>query len=81
VKFPVPELMTDFEQQVLSDLSELKTHMSWLVGNGKPGWIHELSARVDRHEALLQRARGMSMALAGLLTLVHLAIDYLKWKH
>ncbi len=72
--------MNDFEKQVLSDLSELKTHMHWLVGNGKPGWIHQLSARVDRHETVLQRARGMALGLAGLLTLVHLAIDYLKWK-
>ena len=73
--------MTDFEKQVLSDLSELKTHMSWLVGDGKPGWIDELSARVDQHEAVLQHVRGIGMGLAGLLTFIHLAIDYVKWKH
>jgi hypothetical protein len=67
--------------RVVLSLNELKTNMHWLVGNGKPGWIHELAARVDRHEATLQHARGMTAALAGLLTLVHLAVDYLKWRH
>jgi hypothetical protein len=72
--------MTEFEKQVLADLSELKTNMRWLVGNGKPGWIHEIADQVERHEVLLQRARGMTAMLAGLLTLVHIAIDYLKWR-
>ncbi len=72
--------MTEFERTVLADLAELKSQMRWLVGNGQPGWIQELSQRVDRHEAALQRARGMGGALACLLTLVHVAIDYLKWR-
>jgi flagellum-specific peptidoglycan hydrolase FlgJ len=59
--------MNDFEKQVLSDLSELKTHMRWLVGNGQQGWIHELAQRVDRHEAILQHARGITASLAGFL--------------
>ncbi|HVZ59700.1 MAG TPA: hypothetical protein VG892_02840 [Terriglobales bacterium] len=76
----IPSQMTDFEKQVLADLSELKTNMHWLVGNGQPGWIQRLSARVDRHESLLQRAGGIGAAILTGLTLVHLAIDYMKWK-
>ncbi|MGE0406196.1 MAG: hypothetical protein AB7O65_07850 [Candidatus Korobacteraceae bacterium] len=72
--------MNDFEKQVLADLSELKTNMRWLVGDGQSGLIHQLSERVNRHEAMLQRARGLTAGLAGMLTLIHLAIDYLKWK-
>ena len=70
--------MTDFEKSVLSDLSELKAHMRWLVGNGKPGCIHELTERVERHERFVQRAGGVAAVLAGLLTLVHVGIDYLR---
>jgi len=70
--------MTDFEQQVLSDLSELKTQMRSLLGNGQPGRIRELEARVERHESYVQRATGVA-ALAGLgLTLLNLAINYLR---
>ena len=70
--------MTDFEQRVLSDLTELKAHMRWLIGNGQKGCVQELRERVERHEAFVQRAGGIGAALAGLLTLVHLGIDYLK---
>ena len=73
--------MTEFERHVLSDLAELKAHMRWLVGNGKPGCIRELQARVERHEAFVQRAGGIGAVIAGLITLVHLAIDYLKLRH
>lgn len=70
--------MTDFEKQVLADLSELKTQMRWLLGNGKPGFVQELRERVERHERFVQRLGGIGAALAGLLTLIHLAIDYLR---
>ena len=70
--------MTDFESQVLSDLAELKAHMRWLIGNGKKGCIQQLAERVDRHERFVQRAGGLGATLAVLLTLLHLAIDYLR---
>ena len=70
--------MNEFETTVLSDLAELKTHMRWLIGNGKPGRLQELEARVEQHESLLQRGLGVGAAAGVLLTLVHLAIDYLR---
>jgi len=73
--------LTDFEQTVLSDLASLKADMRWLVGNGNQGKMQELEERVDRHEAYLQRFTGVATALASLLTLFHLAIDYLRFKH
>ena len=73
-----PEAMTDFEQQVLADLAELKANMRWLIGNGAPGMIGELAERVATHDAFLQRARGIGVLLALLLTLLHFGIDYLK---
>ena len=70
--------VTDFERQVLEDLAEIKTNMRWLLGNGKPGCIQELADRVDRHERVVQRFTGIGGALAGLITLVHLALAYLR---
>jgi hypothetical protein len=73
--------MNTFEEAVLSDLAELKTQMRALVGNGQPGRIHELEARVEQHEALVQRASGIA-ALAGFLgAMIHVAIDYLRRTH
>lgn len=73
-----PDIMTDFEKSVLADLAELKADMHWLVGNGNPGCIHELAERVERHERYIQRAGGVAAGLAGLITLVHAGIDYLR---
>ncbi len=72
--------MNDFEQQVLADLSELKANMRWLIGNGSPGAIKELSDRVAAHEVVIQRARGVGAVIAVLLTLVHFGIDYLRMR-
>jgi hypothetical protein len=72
--------MNDFEQKVLSDLAEVKAHMRWLVGNGNEGKIQELAEQVTRHEAFLQRFTGIATALACLLTIVHVAIDLLRYK-
>jgi len=72
--------MSDFEQKVLSDLAEVKAHMRWLVGNGNEGKIQELQEQVTRHEAFLQRFTGIATAVACLLTVVHFAIDLLKYK-
>jgi hypothetical protein len=73
--------MSDFERVVLSDLAELKAHMRWIVGNGNEGKIQELEERVRKHESFLQRYTGIAAALGGLLTLLHVAVDYLRYKH
>jgi hypothetical protein len=73
--------MSDFEEQVLKDLSELKAHMRWLIGNGKAGCIQELTARVERHEQLVQRVAGIGAVLGALLTILHVAVNYLKLHH
>ena len=70
--------MTDFEKTVLADLAELKAHMRYLVGSGNDGRVHELAERVARHERFVQRAAGIGVALGGLLTLIHVGIDYLR---
>jgi hypothetical protein len=70
--------INEFEQKVLADLSELKAHMRWLVGNGNPGVFQELERRVEEHEKFVQRAGGIGAALGVILTLVHLAIDYMR---
>jgi hypothetical protein len=73
--------MTGFEQRVLADLSTLKTEMKTLLGNGQPGRLRQMEERVEKHEALVQRAIGIA-GLAGMaLTLVHLGIDYLRIRH
>ena len=72
--------MSEFEQKVLSDLAEVKAHMRWLVGNGNEGKIQELEEKVSRHEAFLQRFAGIATAMACLLTMVHFAMDYLRYK-
>lgn len=70
--------MNEFESSVLADLAELKTHMRWLIGNGRPGRLQELEARVEQHEAMLQRGLGIGAAAGVLLMLVHIGIDYLR---
>ncbi len=70
--------MTDFEERVLRELAELRAHMSYLVGTGSEGKMQQLEERVSHHDESLQRLRGMGAAFGVLLTLVHLAIDYLK---
>jgi len=71
--------MTDFEKQVLEDLTSIKTNMKWITGgDGHPGRLQELSEQVERHEQFLQRARGLSAALACLFTIAHLGFEYLR---
>ena len=73
--------LTDFEQKVLSDLAELKANMRWVIGNGGQGKMQEIEERVERHEAYLQRFTGIAAAVGCLLTLFHVAIDYLRMRH
>jgi hypothetical protein len=69
--------MTDFEQQVLSELAVLKSQMEQLMGIGQPGRLHALEMRVDSHERSVQRMKGLGAAFGALLTMVHLAIAWL----
>ena len=73
--------MTDFEQRVLADLSTLKAEMKSLVGNGQPGRLKQIEQRVEKHEAVVQRAVGIAGLAGTALTLVHLGIDYLRIRH
>lgn len=70
--------MDDFEITVLSDLSALKSQMASLIGLGQPGRLTMLEQRMEQHEIYLQRMKGWVAALVVLLTMAHIAIDYLK---
>jgi hypothetical protein len=69
--------MTDFESQVLAQLSVLKMQMEQLLGNGQPGRLHELERRVELHERSMQRMRGVAGAFGVLLTVAQVAVAYL----
>jgi hypothetical protein len=56
----------------------LKSQMKQLMGIGQPGRLTQLEERVERHERAVQRIKGLAGAMGGLLTMVHLAIDYLR---
>lgn len=73
--------MTDFESQVLQELSVLKMQMQQLMGIGQPGRLNQLEARVDSHERSVQRLKGLAAAMGGLVTLVQIAIAYLSARH
>jgi hypothetical protein len=73
--------MTDFEAQVLADLSVLKSQMQELMGIGQPGRIVQLESRMREHERAVQRMKGMAGALGGMLTAAHLAIDLIVGRH
>lgn len=70
--------MTEFEGQVLADLSVLKSQMDQLMGIGQPGRLAQLEGRVERHERNVQRMKGLLTAAGGLLTLAQLAADYFR---
>ena len=70
--------MTEFDGQVLADLRVLKSQMEQLMGIGQPGRIAQIEERVERHERSVQRIKGVFAAFGGLLTMVHLAMAYLR---
>jgi hypothetical protein len=70
--------MTDFEAQVLADLSVLKNQMVTLVGDGNAGRIGAIEQRVTQHEERFQSARGFAIAIGGLVTLVQFILDFLR---
>ncbi len=72
-------MMNEFEAQVLSDLSVLKTQMAALIGDGNGGRIADLESRMERHEQNWQRAKGFLAALSVLLAVVEVAVE--AWHH
>ena len=68
-------MMNEFEAQVLSDLSVLKTQMNSLVGDGNGGRIGDLERRMERHDQHWQRAKGFLAAFGLLLTVVEIAVE------
>ena len=68
--------MTEFESQVLSDLSVMKSQMDQLLGIGQPGRLHHLEERVACTERNVQKMKGLVAAFGTALTMVHLALSY-----
>ena len=73
--------MTEFEGQVLADLSVLKSQMEHLMGIGQPGRLHEMEERLVCTERGVQRMKGCVAAFGTGLTMIHLAISYFGGKH
>ncbi len=72
-------MMNEFEAQVLSDLSVLKSQMCLLMGDGNGGRMAELERRMDRHEQNWQRAKGFLAAMSVLFAVVQVAVE--AWRH
>jgi hypothetical protein len=70
-------MMNEFEAQVLSDLSVLKTQMRNLTGDGNGGRIAEIERRMERHEQNWQRAKGFLAAVSVLLAVIEVAVEAL----
>jgi len=66
--------MNEFEAQVLSDLSVLKTQITNLMGDGTGGRIAELERRMERHEQNWQRAKGFLAAVSVVFAVLEVAI-------
>jgi hypothetical protein len=70
-------MMNEFEAQVISDLSVLKTQMTNLTGDGNGGRIADLERRMDRHEQNWQRAKGFLAAVSVLFAVIEVALETL----
>jgi hypothetical protein len=58
-----------FEQRVIADLAELKTDMKSLVGNGQPGRVTKLEAKVT---SIIIALVVIAVAVFGPKSLLHL---------
>ena len=72
--------MTEFEAQVLADLSVLKHQMASLYGDGETGRIAAIERRVTQHEQNFQRAKGFAVAAGSLITAAQMLYEYLRHK-
>ena len=68
-------MMNEFEAQVLSDLSVLKTQMTGLVGDGNSGRMGDLERKLESHERNLQRAKGFMAAMSVLFAVIEVAME------
>jgi len=68
-------MMNEFEAQVLSDLSVLKSQMCGLMGDGNGGRLAELERRIERHEQNWQRAKGFVAAVSVLFAVVEVVVE------
>ena len=68
-------MINEFEAQVLSDLSVLKSQMSGLTGDGNGGRIADLERRMDRHEQNWQRAKGFLAAVSVVFAVIEVAVE------
>jgi hypothetical protein len=72
--------MTEFEAQVLADLSVLKNQMNALLGDGNSGRIAAIEGRVEQHERGFQRAKGFAVAIGAIFTLIQCVVELLRRK-
>jgi hypothetical protein len=72
-------MMNEFEAQVLSDLSVLKTQMTALTGDGNGGRIADLERRMERHEQNWQRTKGVLAAASVVLAVLEVVVE--TWFH
>jgi hypothetical protein len=70
-------MMNEFEAQVLSDLSVLKTQMTGLMGDGNGGRVADLERRMELHEQHWQRAKGFLAAVSVIFAVVEVAVTAL----
>ena len=68
-------MMNEFEAQVLSDLSVLKSQMTGLLGDGSGGRLVELERRMDRHEQNWQRTKGFLAAMSVVFAVLEVAVE------
>jgi hypothetical protein len=68
-------MMNEFEAQVLSDLSVLKTQITNLMGDGTGGRIADLERRLELHEQNWQRAKGFLAAVSVLFAVIEVAFE------
>jgi hypothetical protein len=68
-------MMNEFEAQVLSDLSVLKTQMISLTGEGNGGRVADLERRMERHEQSWQKAKGFLAAVSVLFAVLEVAFE------
>ena len=68
-------MMNEFEAQVLSDLSVIKTQITNLMGDGNGGRIAELERRMERHEQNWQRAKGFLAAVSVVFAVIEVAFE------
>jgi len=68
-------MINEFEAQVLSDLSVLKTQMAGLMGDGNGGRLADLERRMEQHEQNWQRAKGFVAAFSVLFAVLEVAVE------